>query len=120
MQIFGRTNIHGHSRLVQGGPWEECFRGYRVTDTFSLEVPILALAKDILPKLALWGPCLLLVSYKFYPPFLAVVLSEAGELASLGRTHTPSKDKMKLGSGPQCHASVCLPFFPGAGVVAPE
>lgn len=104
----------------RGALGKMCLRGYRMTDTFSLEVPILALAKDILPKLALQGPCLLLVSYKFYPPFSAVALSEAAELANLGRTHTPSKDKMKLGSGPQCHASVRLPFLPGAGVVAPE
>lgn len=63
MQIFERTNIQGHSRLVQEGPWEDVPQGYRVTDIFSLEVPILALAKDILPKLALQGPCLLLVSH---------------------------------------------------------
>lgn len=42
--------------------------------------------------------------------------SQAGEAANLGRSHTPSKHKMKLGSGPQCHASVRLPFFLGVGV----
>lgn len=49
----------------RGALGKMCLRGYRVTDIFSLEVPILALAKDILPKLALRGPCLLLVTYTF-------------------------------------------------------
>lgn len=43
-----------------------------------------------------------------------------GRASRLGRSHTPIKDKMKLGSGPQCHASVRLPFLPGVGVAAPE
>lgn len=45
LQTFERTDPHAHSHLVQGSLGKMCFRGYRVTDTLSLEVPMLGLER---------------------------------------------------------------------------
>lgn len=58
------SGSQGRSHLISGVKTWRSVREDNITDTSSLEAPMPGLAEDILPKLALPGPCLL-ISCKF-------------------------------------------------------